>query len=70
MSPSRDAHALLALGRLEVLGEDVLTGLEPRDPAQPRNVEQHAAPHEPVLEDFDRVDIGTCSVIASSGRSL
>ena len=43
-------HALLALGRLEVLEEHVLPGLEPRHPAQPGHVEQHAAPDQAVPE--------------------
>ena len=49
-------HALLALGRLEVLAEDVLAGLEPGHPAQPGHVEQHAAADQAVLDDLDRVD--------------
>ena len=53
------ADALLALGRLEVLGEDVLTGLEPGHAAKAGDVEQDAASHEPILEHLDRVDIGT-----------
>ena len=51
-----DRHALLALGPLEVLAEDVLAGLEPGHPAQPRHVEQHAPADQAVLEDLDRVD--------------
>ena len=58
MSPGTDANALLALGGLEVVGGDVLSRLEPRDPAQPRHVEQHAAPDEAVPQDVDRPRLG------------
>ena len=50
--------ALLTLGRLQVLSEDVLARLEPGHTPQARNVEQDAAPYEPILERLDRVDSG------------
>ena len=41
-SPARTVEARLLLGRLEVLGEDGLAGLERVDAAQRGDVEQHA----------------------------
>ena len=38
----------------------MLAGLEPRDPAQPRHVEQYPAADETVLHGLDRVDSGGC----------
>ena len=51
-----DRHALLELGRLEVLAEDVLAGLEPRHPAKRGTSSSTPRPTRPSLSDLDRVD--------------
>ena len=56
-------HTLVALRGLEVLAENVVTRLEPGNPARARDVEQNAAAHESVLEDVDRTHLGASSVI-------
>ena len=52
-SPGRTCRPALRLGRLEVLGEDGLAGLERVDAAQRRDVEQHAAGDDAVVELVD-----------------
>jgi hypothetical protein len=52
------SHPLVALRRLQVLAEHMLTRLDPGHPANARNVEQNAAANEPVLEDGDRARLG------------
>ena len=53
------ADALFALRRFEVLAEHVLARLQPRNTPQARDVEQHPAADEAVLEDVDRVSLRT-----------
>ena len=50
-----DHYALLPLAALELVGVDVLAGLQPTNPAQRWHVQQHAAPDEPLLERSDVV---------------
>ena len=68
MSPSRDLHCLLALGGLEVLAEHVLAGLQPPHTAQPRNVQQHAAADETVLDERRSPQPRRPSAVTESGR--
>ena len=51
--PLADRHPLLTLGLLEIIHPNVLTRLEPRLVAKPRNVEQHTAPDESSSQHFD-----------------
>ena len=51
-------QSLLALGALEVLGEHVLPRLQPGNPAEPGNVEQHSASDQAVLEHIDGIGRG------------
>ena len=48
--------SLLSLGRLEVIAEDVLAGLEPGHSAETGDVEQDASPDQAVCEHLDRID--------------
>ena len=63
-------HPLFALRGFQVLAEDVLAGLEPRDPAQPRHVEQYTAADETVLHGLDRVTPAAVRVRAALGLPL
>ena len=51
-------HTLVALRGLEVLAENMVTRLDPANPARSRHVEQNAAAYESVLEDVDRTRLG------------
>ena len=57
-SPSPTAYALLALSRLEVLAEHVLSRLDPGDTAGSWHVEQDAPTDQTALEDVDRPGVG------------
>ncbi len=48
-----DVHLLRLLGSDEVVGRDVLAGLEPRPPGQPRHVEQDASTDDAVTGHID-----------------
>ncbi len=71
-----DAHMLRILGPGEVVGGYVVAGLEPRQPAQPRNVEQDTAAGNPVARHLDSTGAASVAVrpsltslIAASRRS-
>ena len=49
-----DGNAQLALRRLKVLAVDAVGPLQPIDPAQLGDVQEHATAHNPVLQRFDR----------------
>ena len=50
-----DGQPQAPLAPLEVLGEDVVARLQPAHAAEPRDVEEDAAPDEAVLENCNRV---------------
>ena len=51
-------YALLALGRLQVCSVRMLSRLEPAHAPRARDVQEHAATDEPVLQNLDRVGAG------------
>ena len=53
--PFPDGQRLRALGRLELVPKDTLSGLEPGHAAEAGNVEQDAPADQPVLQDLDRM---------------
>ena len=53
-----DGDALLALGGLELVAEDVLARLEPRHSPETGDIEQDASGDQAVREDLDRIGLG------------
>ena len=62
-----DAHALFALGGFEVLDGHVLSRLQPPDPAEAGNVEQHTRPTSPSRSTSIDPDSAPRSVTDPSG---
>ncbi len=65
-----NGDALLSLGRLEVVAEDVLAGLEPAQSAETGNVEQDAPPDQSVPEDLDRFGLRASGSHGVHGRPV